>query len=69
MVLIVSQNNKHYHSLTIMDLESQTLGTHTREMDIYSYQEAWVSPVSRAVLVILFITNGNLTLVNKQLVA
>ena len=52
MVLVVSQNNKHYHSLTIMDLESQTLGTHTLEMDIYSYQEAWVSPVSRAVLVI-----------------
>ena len=53
MVLVVSQNNKHYHSLTIMDIRSRTLETHTRQTEFYSDEEAWVSPVPRAVLVYL----------------
>ena len=53
MVLVVSLNNKHYHSLTIMDSRFADSEAHTRETDVYAYEEAWVNPVSRAVLVLV----------------
>ena len=54
MVLVFSQNNKHYQSQSwiymVKDSETQT-----RQTEFYSDEEGWVSPVPRADLVYFII--------------